>query len=130
MEKDYERSRYGVTASGVMDVYLSFFSARATEYKHGQGWLDPQRLGGSLMASISEQLLELEKKLLDPVLRRSPQKLAPMLAEDFVEFGSSGRAYDKKQVLYALRKQLPGRLIIEEFRVREISSTAALVTYR
>jgi hypothetical protein len=37
MEKDYERSRYGVTASGVMDVYLSFFSARAKEYKHGQG---------------------------------------------------------------------------------------------
>jgi hypothetical protein len=82
------------------------------------------------MESISEPLLELEKKLLDPVLRRSPQKLAPMLAVDFVEFGSSGRAYDKKQVLYALRKQLPGRLIIEEFRVREISPTAALVTYR
>jgi hypothetical protein len=76
-----------------------------------------KRLGRSSMASTSEQLLELEKKLLDPVLRRTPQILAPMLTDDFVEFGSSGRAY-------------PGRLIIEEFRVREVSPTAALVTYR
>jgi hypothetical protein len=53
-----------------------------------------------------------------------------LLADDFVEFGSSGRTYDKKQVLFALRKQIPGRLTIEEFRVREISPAAALVTYR
>ena len=84
----------------------------------------------SSMASLSEQLLELEKKLLDPALRRNPEKLAPMLAEEFVEFASSGRAYDKKQVLYKLRKQVPGQLAIEEFRAIEVTSSLALVRYR
>ena len=91
-------------------------------------WSDSAQ--SSRMASLSENLLDLEKKLLDPTLRRSPEKLAPLLADEFVEFGSSGRAYNKKQILFALRKQIPGRLTIEEFRVREISPAAALVTYR
>jgi len=82
------------------------------------------------MASLSEQLLELEKKLLDPALRRNPEKLAPMLAEEFVEFASSGRAYDKKQILYKLRKQVPGQLAIEEFRAIKVTPSLALARYR
>jgi hypothetical protein len=82
------------------------------------------------MPSLSEQLLELEQKLLDPALRRTPEKLGPLLADDFVEFASSGRAYDKHQVLYQLRKQLSGQLAIEEFRVTEIMPLIALVRYR
>jgi hypothetical protein len=82
------------------------------------------------MAGLSEELLELEKKLLDPELRRTPEKLAYLLADDFVEFGGSGHAYDKKRVLFLLRKQIPTRLRMEEFRVLEISAFAALVTYR
>ena len=82
------------------------------------------------MASLSEQLLKLEMKLLDPALRRTPEMLAPMLADNFVEFGSSGRTYDKKQVLYQLSRQLPAQLTIEEFRVVELAPDAALVTYR
>lgn len=80
--------------------------------------------------SLSEQLLELEKKLLDPELRRNSDKLAPLLGDDFVEFGSSGHAYDKKRTLFLLKKQLPKKLVIEEFRVVEVGPSAALVTYR
>ena len=79
------------------------------------------------MASLSEQLLKFEMKLLDPALRRTPEMLAPMLADNFVEFGSSGRTYDKKQVLYQLSRQLPAQLTIEEFRVVELAPDAALV---
>src|SRR5438309_1473208 len=82
------------------------------------------------MSSLAEKLLELEKKLLDPDLRRTPEKLAPMLADDFVEFGSSGHAYDKQRILFLLKRQVPARLLIEEFRVLEVSTSAALVTYR
>jgi hypothetical protein len=82
------------------------------------------------MPTISDQLLELEKRLLDPDLRRTPEKLAHFLADDFAEFGSSGHAYDKKRILFLLRKQVPTRLQIEEFRAIEISASAALVTYR
>jgi hypothetical protein len=82
------------------------------------------------MSSLTEQLLELEKKLVDPDLRRTPEKLAPLLANDFIEFGSSGHAYDKQRILFLLRRQVPARLMIEEFRVIPLSDSAALVTYR
>jgi hypothetical protein len=82
------------------------------------------------MSSLAEELLELEKKLLDPELRRTPEKLAPLLANDFTEFGSSGHAYDKQRVLFLLKRQVPARLLIEEFRVIPLSDSAALVTYR
>lgn len=82
------------------------------------------------MLSLSEELLELEKKLVDPDLRSTPEKLAPLLADDFIEFGSSGHAYDKKRILFLLRRQIPTRLSIEEFRMIPLSDSAALVTYR
>jgi hypothetical protein len=82
------------------------------------------------MSSLAQQLLKLEEKLLDPTLRRTPEKLAPMLADEFLEFGSSGQAFDKKQILYRLRKQLSARLTIEQFRVTELGPAAVLVTYR
>jgi hypothetical protein len=82
------------------------------------------------MPTLTEELLELEKKLVDPELRRTPEKLASLLGDDFMEFGSSGHAYDKKRILFLLRRQVPARLFIEEFRVFEISGSAALVTYR
>jgi hypothetical protein len=82
------------------------------------------------MSPLAEKLLELEKKLLDPDLRRTPERLGPLLADDFMEFGSSGHAYDKQRVLFLLRRQIPARLVIEEFRVFEVSASAALVTYR
>ena len=75
------------------------------------------------MASLAEQLLECEKKLLDPSLRRNPEKLASRLDDDFVEFGSSGRTYDKKQVLHQLSRQVPAQVTIEEFRVVELTPT-------
>jgi hypothetical protein len=80
--------------------------------------------------SLSEQLLELEKKLLDPLVRRTPEKLGHFLTDNFVEFSSGGRAYDKKQIVFHLRKQLPGQLAIEEFRAIELTPQVALVTYR
>lgn len=82
------------------------------------------------MTSLSEELLELEKKLVDPDLRSTPEKLAPLLADDFVEFGSGGHAYDKKRILFLLRRQISARLLIEEFRMIPLSDSAALVTYR
>ena len=82
------------------------------------------------MLPLTETLFELEKKLVDPDLRRTPEKLAPLLADDFMEFGSSGHAYDKQRILFLLKRHVPPRLFIEEFRVIEVSDSAALVTYR
>ena len=45
----------------------------------------------SIAEELAEELLECEKRLLDPVLRRTPERLAALLADNFVEFASSGR---------------------------------------
>ena len=63
------------------------------------------------MPQLQDELFELENKLLDPDLRRNPDKLASLIADDFLEFGSSGHAYDKKRILFLLKRQMPARLI-------------------
>jgi hypothetical protein len=45
----------------------------------------------SLAELFKEQLYQLEQRLLQPEVRRSKDDLAILLADDFVEFGSSGR---------------------------------------
>src|SRR5438477_11227622 len=82
------------------------------------------------MKSIAEELLECEKRLLDPVLRRTPERIAALLDDNFVEFASSGRTYDKRQVIFHLGRQLPAQLAIEEFSVVDLAAGLALTTYR
>ena len=41
----------------------------------------------------------LEEALLQPDVRRSPEQMAALLAEDFVEFGKSSRRYGKADLL-------------------------------
>ncbi len=101
-------------------------STKLSENKRDPGFRDPL----FVMPTTTEQLLELERKLLDPELRRTPEKLAYLLADDFVEFGSSGHSMDKRRVLYLLKKLTPARTMIEEFQVIEINESAALVMYR
>src|SRR5579863_6434357 len=83
-----------------------------------------------LMNALEKQLLELEQQLADPSLRRAAYSLVDLLAEEFVEFGSSGRVYDKLQTLKALRQQTPRQISIEDFRATKLADAAALVTYR
>ena len=52
--------------------------------------------------SLEERILALERKLLDPDVRASSQELDRLIADDFVEFGSSGRIWNKRDVLSAL----------------------------
>jgi len=82
--------------------------------------------------NIVEKFRALEERLLDPNVRRSPSQVGDLLADDFVEFGSSGRVYDKPTVIAAL-KQEPGfddPRTISKFSVRELSPSITLVTYQ
>ena len=54
-----------------------------------------------------------------------------LLADDFVEFGSSGRTFDKAQVLECLRNEVPQEeTLISNFVAEPLCSTVFLVTYR
>lgn len=48
---------------------------------------------------LLEKLLVLEEKLLKPDIRTSPKELDLLLADDFFEFGTSGKVLQKKIVL-------------------------------
>ena len=79
-------------------------------------------------------LRTLEERLLHPAVRCSADRVAGLLAEDFVEFGSSGRAYDKAQVVAGLarehRQGPPVERTAHDLRVRMLAEGVALVTYR
>ena len=77
------------------------------------------------------QLRELEESLLDTGVRHDRSRLRSILAEDFVEFGSSGRAWTRNSIIDLLAAEMeffpPA---IEDFRCAFLSAEVALVTYR
>ena len=79
--------------------------------------------------AIARQLRELEELLLRPDVRTSPE-VAELIADDFVEFGSSGRVYAKTDMIAALLTESPVALSASEFHVAMLADDVALVTYR
>jgi hypothetical protein len=57
------------------------------------------------------------------------EELSKLLADDCVEFGSSGRSYNKQQILESLKQPGTSRVTISEFQARYVGSNVALVTY-
>jgi len=55
-----------------------------------------------------DHVLALEQELLDPAVRRDRARVAALLDDDFVEFGKSGRRWDKAAVVAALSQEAPG----------------------
>jgi hypothetical protein len=53
-----------------------------------------------------------------------------LLAVDFVEFGRSGLAFDRRCVIESLRQERPVERTISDFSVRRLAETVTLVTYR
>jgi len=80
--------------------------------------------------SLADQILLLERSLLQPEVRSSPEALADLLSDDFVEFGSRGRLYDKQQVIDALQQEAPREIVITDFQVRLLAGGVALATFR
>jgi hypothetical protein len=78
-------------------------------------------------------LRDLEEELLTPEVRRSAERLSLLLADEFVEFGSSGRVFDKRQVIEALEQEpydATNHISLVDFTVRRLASHVMLVTYR
>jgi hypothetical protein len=78
---------------------------------------------------VERQLRDLELALLRPDVRQS-DRVAELLADEFVEFGRSGRVFTKPQVIEALQAECPARITVSELEVRLLAPDVALVTYR
>jgi len=77
-----------------------------------------------------ETLRQLEESHLRPEFRSSPSSIEALLSADFLEFGSSGRVWDRAAVVAALPSHPPFRWRIEEFAVRVSVPGIAFTTYR
>ncbi len=76
-----------------------------------------------------EQLYGLELQLLQPATRSSRRNLEDLLADDFVEIGSTGTIYDRARVISALLLESPAAWSVASFEARSLAPGIALVTY-
>lgn len=80
--------------------------------------------------SLAAVLVEMERALLDPTTRASPEATGRLIHQDFVEFGSSGDRYDKDSVIQSMAREPSGSVIVRDFEALELSDGVVLCTYR
>jgi hypothetical protein len=75
-------------------------------------------------------LRELEEQLMHPSVRASPDQVARLLADEFIEFGSSGRVYNKRQIIELLQQE-QGRVkqpTVADFSARRLAAIIQLLS--
>jgi hypothetical protein len=79
-------------------------------------------------------LRALEERLLTPEGRASPVLIDQLLGDDFLEIGSSGDTFDKREALDLLAEEARDghtyERITADWSIRALSADVALVTYR
>ncbi|MDN5859423.1 MAG: DUF4440 domain-containing protein [Pseudonocardia sp.] len=71
-----------------------------------------------------------ELSLLDPAVRRSPRAAGALLDPEFREFGSSGRVWDREEILDAMAAEAGRAPVVEDVVATWLGPDAVLVTYR
>jgi hypothetical protein len=86
------------------------------------------------MSELSDRelasVIELERRLLDPAVRRDRVALAELLHQEFREFGVSGRVFDRATIIDELLVEAEGMARAWDFRAVRLGPDAALLTYR
>ena len=79
--------------------------------------------------ALAIYLQELEESLLQSGVSQS-ERVLQLLADSFVEFGSSGRTFTKEEIISSMSAESPVNCTATEFNVQLLASQTALVTYR
>jgi len=81
---------------------------------------------------IVQHLTYLEQSLLSPSVRRDRDRVAALLADDFLEFGTSGKIWTRDQVLEMLGKDESNSPApdVQDLKCTFISDSVVLVTYK
>lgn len=83
-----------------------------------------------LSDDLKIMLWGLEKKLSDPNIRSDAVELSKIMHDDFVEFGSSGRRFNKAEIIVMLtEEQNYVAYEIESFTCIQLSPSIAHITY-
>jgi len=79
----------------------------------------------------AELLQELEARLMDPAVRTDAARVDALLTDDFMEIGSSGRTFNKRETIADLGSERSWEPpVVGEFSVAMLSAEIGLVTYR
>jgi len=79
---------------------------------------------------IFECLIKLEKKLHSIKVRKSKKQLEALLADGFIEIGSSGKLYDKNKTIDRLTNSKPYEIISSDFKLNIITPEVMQLVYR
>jgi hypothetical protein len=81
--------------------------------------------------NLRDTLLRLELELMHPATRNDRSRTAALIAEEFIEFGASGKVWNYATILDLLVTELGySAPVVEDFITRWIAPATALVTYR
>lgn len=81
-------------------------------------------------STISAAVVAAEQRLLDPAVRADATQVAELLHEDFVEFGASGRRWDRASIIEALSSEPALDLVrASQFETTSLASDVCLLTY-
>ena len=82
----------------------------------------------------TEQFRALEQALHRPEIRASREAVEALLDDGFVEFGSSGRTYERTSLIDRLTREAPAAgaalPVVLDFDARALAPDVVLVTYR
>ena len=79
---------------------------------------------------MRDELLRLELALARRDSRGIDGDLASLIADDFVEFGASGRVWTAQATRDMVAAEAPTNLVIEAFEVSGLAGGVVLATYR
>src|SRR5205809_167515 len=78
---------------------------------------------------LAAHLCSFERSFLNSAVRRS-RAVSDLLADDFVEFSSSGRTFDKTQTIILLEQSSPITITASDMRATRLADGVVLITYR
>jgi hypothetical protein len=82
-------------------------------------------------AELAALLYAYEVELMNPAVRKDSVRVSAMLCDDFREFGSSGRVWDRAAILDLLATEPSQDVpLVQDFGIKRIARDAALATYR
>jgi hypothetical protein len=80
--------------------------------------------------TLHDVIKTLESWILDPQVRSSVDLMEDILAEDFIEFGHSGRVYERTEIIEILSTMPLGVVEMDDFQMRELGQDHVLTIYR
>jgi hypothetical protein len=80
--------------------------------------------------AVEDHLRHLEGRLLHPEVRKTDEDIVELLAEDFIEFESSGRIFHRDQIIEALRNEPEMQRALTNFKALVLAPDLVLATYR